>query len=67
MEVLAELRGHLLALEDRLAKYDHMIMHMLKDEMVTRLVALPGVGPVVTTTSADTEHSPTAPFDVRPK
>ncbi|MBU2774870.1 hypothetical protein HMI48_13670 [Acidithiobacillus ferrooxidans] len=67
VEVLAELRGHLLALEDRLAKCDRMIMRMLKDEMVTRLMAIPGVGPVVTTASADAEHSPMAPFDVRPK
>jgi transposase len=49
VEVLAELRGHLLTLEDRLAKYDRMITRMLKDEMVTRVMTIPGVGPVTAT------------------
>ena len=49
VEVLAELRGHLLTLEDRLAKYDRMIARMLKDEMVARVMTIPGVGPVTAT------------------
>ncbi len=49
VEVLAELRGHLLTLEDRLAKYDRMITRMLKDEMVTRVMTIPGVRPVTAT------------------
>ena len=49
VEVLAELRGHLLTLEERLAKYDRMIARMLKDEMVARVMTIPGVGPVTAT------------------
>lgn len=49
VEVLTELREHLLTLEDRLAKYDRMITRMLKDEMVARVMAIPGVGPVTAT------------------
>ncbi|MCR1344906.1 IS110 family transposase [Acidithiobacillus ferrooxidans] len=49
VEVLAELRGHLLLLEERLAKYDRIIARMAKDEVTKRLTDIPGVGPVTAT------------------
>ncbi|MHB1280818.1 MAG: IS110 family RNA-guided transposase [Acidithiobacillus sp.] len=49
VEVLAELRGHLLVLEERLAKYDRIIARMAKDEVTKRLTGIPGVGPLTAT------------------
>jgi len=47
--VLAELRGHLLRLKERLAEYDRKIARLAKDETAQRLAEIPGVGPVIAT------------------
>lgn len=43
--VFAELRGHLLRLEERLADYDRKIARLAQEETARRLAEIPGIGP----------------------
>jgi transposase len=54
ISVFAELRGHLLRLQERLAEYDRKIARMAQDETARRLVEIPGVGPVIATATVAT-------------
>ncbi|MBU2858039.1 IS110 family transposase [Acidithiobacillus ferrooxidans] len=47
--VFAELRGHLLRLEERQADYDRRIARLAQDKTAQRLAEIPGVGPVTAT------------------
>lgn len=47
--VFAELRGHLLRLEERQVDYDRRIARLAQDETAQRLAEIPGVGPVTAT------------------
>lgn len=49
LAVFAEMRGHLLILEERLADYDRKIAQMAQEETARRLAEIPGVGPVTAT------------------
>ena len=49
VSVFAELRGHLLRLEERQADYDRKIARLAQDETAQRLAEIPGVGPVTAT------------------
>ncbi len=54
ISVFAELRGHLLRLQERLAEYNRKIMRMAQDETAQRLVEIPGIGPVIATATVAT-------------
>ena len=49
LSVFAEMRGHLLILEERLAEYDRKIAQLAREETAKRLAEIPGVGPVTAT------------------
>jgi len=49
LSVFAEMRGHLLILEERLAEYDRKIAQLAQEETAKRLAEIPGVGPVTAT------------------
>lgn len=49
LSVFAEMRGHLLILEERLTEYDRKIAQLAREETARRLAEIPGVGPVTAT------------------
>ena len=49
LSVFAEMRGHLLVLEERLAEYDRKIAQLAQEDTARRLAEIPGVGPVTAT------------------